>query len=116
MDPVYQEVEFTDVYINNILVASRDIDSHAEHLCLLFQLLRKHGIVINVSKCKFECSTLKFLGHHIPSTGITPMPEKAEAITHLEESKQSNAYSVLLEWHRLRNTFMLGGAKTYFVV
>ena len=87
MDSVCQELEFAYVYIDDIMVASRDTESHIEHLHLLFQPLREHGLVINVSKCKFGRNNLDFLGHHITSTGITPLLEKVEAITHLEEPK-----------------------------
>ena len=87
MDSVCQGMEFAYVYIDDILVASRDTESHTQHLRLLFERLWEHGLVINVSKCKFSCSTLDFLGHRISSTGITPLPKKVEAITHMEEPK-----------------------------
>ena len=85
MDSVCQGMEFAFVYIDDILVASRDTESHTRLFCLLFQQLHEHGLVINVSKCKFGCSTLDFLGHHISSTGITPLPENVEPITNLNE-------------------------------
>ena len=87
MDSVCQGMEFAYVYIDDILVASRDTKSHTQHLRLLFQRLQEHGLVINASECKFGCSTLHFLGHHISSAGISPLPEKVEAITRMEEPK-----------------------------
>ena len=87
MDSICQGLELAYVYIDDILEASRDTKSHIKHLRLLFQQLREDGLVINVSKCKFGRDTLNFLGHCITSTGITPLPEKVEAITHLEEPK-----------------------------
>ena len=52
MDTVCQGFNFTLVYIDDILVASNNIETHKEHLCLLFQRLQDFGMVINVSKCQ----------------------------------------------------------------
>ena len=87
MDSVCQGLDFAYVYIDDILVASGHTKSHMKHLRLLFQYLLEHGLVINVSKCKLVLNTRDFQGHRITSTGIMPLPEKVEAITHLEEPK-----------------------------
>ena len=50
MDTVCRSLDFAFVYINDILVASKDIKTHKEHLRLLFQRLQEYGLVINVSK------------------------------------------------------------------
>ena len=84
MDTVCQGLEFAFVYIDDILVASRDVGAHKQHLRLLFQRLQEHGLVINVSKCQFGLDTLDFLGHRITNTGIMPLPEKVDAITRFE--------------------------------
>ena len=78
MDIVCQGLEFAFVYIDDILVASEDTETHKQHLRLLFQQLQEHGLVINVSKCQFGHSSLDFLGHRITHRSI---PEKVEAIT-----------------------------------
>ena len=81
MDTVCQGLEFAFVYIDDILVASKDAVTHKQHLRLLFQRLQEHGLVVNVAKCQFGRSSLDFLGHRITRTGITPLPEKVDAIT-----------------------------------
>ena len=85
MDTVCQGLEFVFVYIDDILIASKDVVTHKQHLQLLFQRLQEHGLVINVAKCQFGCDTLNFLGHHITCTGIKPLPEKVNAITQFEQ-------------------------------
>ena len=77
MDTVCHGLEFAFVFIDDILVASKDIETHKQHLCLLFQRLQEHGLVINVSKCQFERNSLDFLGHCITCAGIMPLPEKS---------------------------------------
>ena len=72
----------TFVYIDDILGASRYAESHKQHLCLLFQRLQQHGLVINVPKCQFGHSSLDFRGHCITGTGIMPL----DAITQFERT------------------------------
>ena len=64
MDTVCQGLDFTFVYIDDILVASEDEDTHLDHLHQLFQRLKDYGLVVNVSKFKFGVESLDFLGHH----------------------------------------------------
>ena len=85
MDTVCQGLDFTFVYIDDILVASKDTETHKQHLTKLFSRLQEHGLVINVSKCKFGQNSLDFLGHQITSEGIMPLPEKVEAIIRLAQ-------------------------------
>ena len=81
MDTVCQGLDFTFVYIDDILVASEDEDTHLAHLHQLFQRLKDYGLVVNVSKCKFGVKSLDFLGHHINCDGIVPLPDKVSVIT-----------------------------------
>ena len=81
MDTVCQGLDFTFVYIDDILVASEDEDTHLDHLHQLFQRLKDYGLVVNVSKCKFGVESLDFLGHHINCDGIVPLPDKVSVIT-----------------------------------
>ena len=80
VDHVTQELDFVFVFIDDILVASRDEKQHLKHLRLLFERLSKHGLVINPKKCTFAVSTLKFLGHRVSTEGLRPLPEKVQAI------------------------------------
>ena len=81
MDTVCQGLEFAFVYIDDILVASKDIPTHKLHLAHLFRRLSEHSLVVNIDKCSFGSSSLDFLGHRILPEGIVPLPNKVEAIT-----------------------------------
>ena len=85
MDTVCRGLQFAFVYIDDILVASKDAETHKQHLHLLFKRLQELGLVINVSKCQFGRSRLDFLGHHITWTGIMPLPDKVDTVTRLEQ-------------------------------
>ena len=84
-DTVCQGLDFAFVYIDGILVASRDIKTHKEHLRLLFQRLQEYGLVINISKSQFGRDTTDFFGHRITHAGIMPLPDKVDAITRFKQ-------------------------------
>ncbi len=81
MDTVCRGLDFAFDYIDDILVASEDVDTHKEHLRLLFLRLQKNGLVINVSKCQFGRDSIDFLGHRITPEGIAPLPTRVDAVT-----------------------------------
>ena len=81
MDTVCSGLDFLFVYLDNILVASVDMETHLQHLRLLFDRLSQHGLVINVAKCQFSCNEVDFLGHRITRNGILLLPDKVAAIT-----------------------------------
>ena len=47
---------------------------------LYITLLQQHGLVLNGEKCELGKSQVDYLGHHVSSTGIQPIPERVEAI------------------------------------
>ena len=73
-------MSFAFVYLDDILVASKDPSEHKHHLRNLFSLLSMHGISINRKKCVFRASQVKYLGHYVSSQGISPMPERVQAL------------------------------------
>ena len=83
MDTACQGLDFTFVYIDDILVASNNIETHKEQL---FQRLQDFGMVINVSKCQFGRESIdRFLGHRINSTGSFPLADKVQAISEFNQ-------------------------------
>ena len=65
MDSICRGLDSVFVYIDDILVASRNTTQHKLHLHQLFQRLQEHGLVLNMAKCQFGQTTSDFLGHHI---------------------------------------------------
>lgn len=80
INEVLQGLPFVFSYIDDIAIASENIEEHREHLKIVFQRLRDYGLSINVSKCVFGKSEVKFLGHQITVDGIQPLPEKVKVI------------------------------------
>jgi hypothetical protein len=71
---------FIETYIDDLMTHSSTFESHLEHLDVLLGALRKHKLVVKLSKCKFAQQEVKFLGHVISHNKITTNPEAVEAI------------------------------------
>ncbi len=81
MDSVLGGLPFAFVYLDDILVASTDEESHRRHLQAVFSVLQQNGLIINPEKCLLACSTVDFLGHRLSASGIGPLPSRVQAIT-----------------------------------
>ncbi|GKC14918.1 putative reverse transcriptase domain-containing protein [Tanacetum coccineum] len=68
------------VFIEDILIYSRNKKEHGEHLKTILELLKKEELYAKFSKCKFWINTVKFLGHVIDSSGIHVDPAKIKAV------------------------------------
>ncbi|CAA0810269.1 Uncharacterized mitochondrial protein AtMg00860, partial [Striga hermonthica] len=73
--------QFVIVFIDDILVYSRDIDQHKEHLRIVLETLRREKLYAKFSKCEFWLNRVAFLGHIVTSRGIEVDPNKIEAVS-----------------------------------
>jgi hypothetical protein len=62
--------KFVVVFIDDILVYSKNEDEHAKHLHIVLQRLRDHHLYAKLSKCDFWLREIKFLGHTISQEGM----------------------------------------------
>ena len=81
-----------EVYIDDMLVKSKEPPNHAEHLQETFELLRAYGIKLNPPKCAFEVSLGRFLGFMVTHRGIKANPAQLKAI--LESSTPTSRKEV----------------------
>ncbi|GKE63198.1 putative reverse transcriptase domain-containing protein, partial [Tanacetum coccineum] len=73
--------ELTDqVFIDDILVYSRNKEEHANHLRIILELLRKEKLYVKFSKCDFWIHIVQFLGYLINSQGLHVDPAKIKAV------------------------------------
>ena len=67
--------KFVVVYLDDILIFSKNEEEHAEHLRLVLEKLREHQLYAKFAKCEFWLSEVTYLGHVISKDGIAVNPE-----------------------------------------
>jgi hypothetical protein len=72
--------KFVVVFIDDILIYSKNSEDHTRHLQVVLQRLRDHHLYAKFSKCKFWLGTVKFLGHTISKDGISVDPSKVQEV------------------------------------
>src|SRR4051794_41447582 len=68
------------VYLDDILIYSKNDEEHAEHLRLILAKLREHELYAKYSKREFWLPEVTYLGHVISKDGIAVTPERIHAI------------------------------------
>ena len=72
-----QQIEHNvKVYIDSMLIKSREEDHHLSDLREMFEILRLYGMKLNPSKCVFGVSSGKFLSFMVSQRGVEANPDK----------------------------------------
>ena len=72
--------QFVVVFIDDILVYSKDAQDHEQHLRMVLQILREKKLFAKLIKCEFWLKEVSFLGHIVSAEGIRVDPIKIEEI------------------------------------
>ena len=72
--------QFVAVFIDDILVYSKDAKDHEHHLRIVLQILRANQLFAKLSKCDFWLKEMSFLGHIVFAEGIRVDLVKVEAV------------------------------------
>ena len=68
------------VFIDDILMYSKDWENHDTHLQVVLETLRKERLYAKLSKCEFWLREVSFLGHIVSEEGIQVDPKKVDVI------------------------------------
>ncbi len=68
------------VYLDDILIFSKNQEDHDKHVRLVFAKLREHGLYAKLEKCQFDKSLVEFLGYVISPDGVSMDKSKVETI------------------------------------
>lgn len=68
------------VYLDDLIVFGRNLNEHNKNLTDVFNRLRKVNLKLNPLKCEFLKKEILYLGHIISENGISPDPDKIQAL------------------------------------
>jgi hypothetical protein len=72
--------KFVVVFIDDILIYSKNEEEYEQHLRIILQRLRDHQLYAKFSKCAFWLKEVLFLGHVISAEGIAVDPNKIQEV------------------------------------
>lgn len=100
------------VYIDDIIVFSKDFDSHIENLQEVFDHLRGAGLKLKPSKCHFGVKQVAYLGHILTKHGVMADPEKVRLVKEFPEPRNQKELRGFLGLANYYRKFIEGFAAT----
>ena len=95
-----------EIYIDDMMVKGKMISEHLGDLQAIFQILRKHKLRLNASKCSFGVGSGKFLGYMVTHRGIEVKPDQIKAINNLRSSQNPKEVQKLTGMAATLNRFI----------
>ena len=74
----------TEVYIDDMVVKIKVVSKYMGNLENIFEILRRHKLRLNASKCSFGVGSGKFLGYMVTHRGIEVNLDQIRAINNLQ--------------------------------
>ena len=75
INKVIKRLPFAFGYLDDVLMHSPDIETHLQHMRVLFQRLREADLKLKYSKCNYFKTHVQYLRHLVSGKGIKPLPE-----------------------------------------
>src|SRR5438128_12436080 len=74
------------VFIDDILVYSKNEEEHAKHLRIILERLQEHQLYAKLSKCQFWLKEVSFLDHILSAKGVAVDPSKVQEVLEWKSS------------------------------
>jgi len=96
------------IFFDDILIYSKNIKDHLNHLKVVLELLQSHQLYAKLSKCQFGCQEVEYLGHLISVEGVKANPSKIEAMLNWPIPRTIKALRGFLRLTRYYRKFVKG--------
>ena len=102
-----------EVYIDDMVVKSKQEGRHIEDLQEAFEVLQQHKLRLNAEKCAFGVGARKFLGYLITDWGIEINPDQIDSVKHLKPPSNLKEVQILTGILAALNRFISKFADRY---
>ncbi|KAG0435340.1 Retrovirus-related Pol polyprotein from transposon 17.6 [Dictyocoela muelleri] len=102
MNKMFKGMDNVILYLDDILIYSRNKSEHYQQLKKVFEILEGHKVSINFEKCIFNADKINFLGHEISKDGIRPNISKLENFEFKKPRSKKQLEKILgfVNWYR----------------
>ena len=80
MDSIFGDLAFVSCYLDDILIASRSVEEHLQHVAVVLERLKQHKLLARETKCAFFMTEIKFLGYVFSADGKAVDASKTAAL------------------------------------
>jgi hypothetical protein len=82
MNDIFRDMldECVVIYLDDILIYSKTVEEHKEHVRRVLKRLQEHQLFAKASKCSFFVDTIEYLGFIVGPDGVKPNPDLISAL------------------------------------
>ena len=81
VNKVLEGLDFIFAYLDDILIFSKNMEEHLQHVRILFEQLPQVDLKLTKRKCNFLKAHVQYLGHYISGQGLEPIQKKVRKFT-----------------------------------
>ena len=100
LQPLFAHIPQAHVIHDDLIVATATKEEHEIVIERVMQAIELAGLTLNLTKCVFGCSEIRFWGMIVGSDGVRPDPAKVEALDHIlppRNKEELNSYLCMMQ-------------------
>ena len=85
MEDIFREKQWALVFIDDILICSKNLQEHLKHLQMFYDLVFKHGLVLSQNKMEIGKTEMEFLGFKIQRAQVILQKHVLSVFSHFPD-------------------------------